>query len=135
MEILSINSLVEFYKVSKEIKYVDSAEKSILFLINNMFDKNILNATYKDGKSHLNAYLDDYAFLINSVLNFLSVRWNDELFKKIIVLADLLIEKFLEFFMTEDFILLQKIMKNLYKNLNQQPMKLTHLGIALLQKF
>ena len=94
---LSINSLVEFYKVSKEIKYIDSAEKSILFLINNMFDKNILNATYKDGKSHLNAYLDDYAFLINSVLNFLSVRWNDELFKKIIVLADLLIEKFLDF--------------------------------------
>ncbi len=94
---LAINSLVEFYKISKEIKYVDSAEKSILFLINNMFDKNILNATYKDGKSHLNAYLDDYVFLINSILNFLSVKWSDELFKKIIVLADSLIEKFLDF--------------------------------------
>ena len=94
---LAINSLVEYYKISKDISYINSAEKSIFFLIENMLDKNILNATYKDGKSHINAYLDDYTFLINAILNFLSIKWNDKLFQKVIILANELIEKFLDF--------------------------------------
>ena len=53
-------------------------EKSILFLIDNMLDRTNLNATYKNGKSHIDAYLDDYVFLINSILNFLSLKWNDK---------------------------------------------------------
>tara|TARA_B100001769_G_C21924367_1_gene498382 strand:- start:144 stop:839 length:696 start_codon:yes stop_codon:yes gene_type:complete len=65
--------------------------------MDNMLDKNKLNATYKNGRSHINAYLDDYVFLINAVLNFLSLKWDDALFKKVITLADVLIEKFLDF--------------------------------------
>ena len=94
---LSINSIIEYYKISKDISCINSAEKSIFFLIDNMLDKNILNATYKDGKSHINAYLDDYTFLINAILNFLSIKWNDELFKKVILLANELMDKFLDF--------------------------------------
>jgi len=94
---LTINSLIEYYKISRNSHYLDSAEKSILFLIDNMLDRTKLNATYKNGKSHIDAYLDDYVFLINAILNFLSLKWNDKLFKKIIVLADVLIDKFLDF--------------------------------------
>ena len=61
-----------------------------------MVFKNGLHATYKDGKSHINAYLDDYAFLINSILNFLSVKWNNNLFDKAVTLSNILIEKFLD---------------------------------------
>ena len=94
---LTANSLIEYYKISRNTLYLESAEKSILFLISNMLDKTKLNATYKNGKSHIDAYLDDYVFLINAILNFLSIKWNDKLFEKVIVLADVLIEKFLDF--------------------------------------
>lgn len=93
---LTIKSLVDFYKISKDESYLLACEKAINFLINNMVFKNGLHATYKDGKSHINAYLDDYAFLINSILNFLSVKWNNNLFDKAVTLSNILIEKFLD---------------------------------------
>ena len=37
-----------------------------------------LLATSKDGVSHLNAYLDDYAYLANALLELLEVRWRNE---------------------------------------------------------
>ena len=59
-----------------------------------MIINNNLNATYKDGKSHIKAYLDDYAFLVNSILNFISIKWDSKLLKNAILLSDLLVEKF-----------------------------------------
>ena len=32
----------------------------------------------KDGVSHLNAYLDDYAYLANALLEMLQIRWRNE---------------------------------------------------------
>jgi uncharacterized protein len=37
-----------------------------------------LLATSKDGVSHLNAYLDDYAYLANALLEMLELRWRNE---------------------------------------------------------
>jgi uncharacterized protein YyaL (SSP411 family) len=37
-----------------------------------------LLATSKDGLSHLNAYLDDYAYLANALLEMLQLRWRNE---------------------------------------------------------
>jgi hypothetical protein len=37
-----------------------------------------LLATAKDGKAHLNAYLDDYAYLANALLEMLQLRWRNE---------------------------------------------------------
>jgi uncharacterized protein YyaL (SSP411 family) len=37
-----------------------------------------LLATSKDGVSHLNAYLDDYAYLANALLEMLQLRWRNE---------------------------------------------------------
>ncbi len=37
-----------------------------------------LLATSKDGLSHLNAYLDDYAYLANALLEMLELRWRNE---------------------------------------------------------
>jgi uncharacterized protein len=37
-----------------------------------------LLATSKDGVSHLNAYLDDYAYLAQALLEMLQVRWRNE---------------------------------------------------------
>jgi uncharacterized protein YyaL (SSP411 family) len=35
-------------------------------------------ATSKDGVSHLNAYLDDYAYLANALIEMLQVRWRED---------------------------------------------------------
>ena len=93
---LAINSLIEYYKISGDIYYLDKAEESINFIINKMLVKNNLNATYKDGKSHIKAYLDDYAFFVNSILNFISVKWDSNLLKNAVLLSDLLVEKFFD---------------------------------------
>jgi len=37
-----------------------------------------LLATSKDGVSHLNAYLDDYAYLADALLEMLQLRWNNQ---------------------------------------------------------
>jgi len=37
-----------------------------------------LLATSKDGDSHLNAYLDDYAYLADALLEMLQLRWNNQ---------------------------------------------------------
>ena len=93
---LAINSLIEFYKISKNVHYLNKAEESLHFIIEKMIIKNNLNATYKDGKSHIKAYLDDYAFLINSILNYISIKWDSTLLKNAIFLSNLLVEKFLD---------------------------------------
>ena len=53
-----------------------------------------LAATYKDGRAHLNAYLDDYAFLIAAQLELLQDEFSVEALEFATQLADVLLEQF-----------------------------------------
>jgi hypothetical protein len=53
-----------------------------------------LLATYKDGRAHLPAYLDDYAFLIDGLLELLQTRWRSSDLEFAQQLADVLLEQF-----------------------------------------
>ena len=53
-----------------------------------------LLVTHKDGKSQLNAYLDDHVFLMDGALELLQSRWRREDFDFIRALADTLLEHF-----------------------------------------
>jgi uncharacterized protein YyaL (SSP411 family) len=53
-----------------------------------------LLATYKDGRARLNGYLDDYAFLLDAVVELLQTRWNRSHLEFAIFLADGLLERF-----------------------------------------
>src|SRR5204862_712238 len=53
-----------------------------------------LLATAKDGRAHLNAYLDDYAFLIDGALELLQARWRGDDFEFALTLARVLLERF-----------------------------------------
>jgi len=46
------------------------------------------------GKAHLNAYLDDYAFLIDALLEVLQTRWQREDLEFALTLSDVLLEAF-----------------------------------------
>jgi uncharacterized protein YyaL (SSP411 family) len=53
-----------------------------------------LLATYKDGRAHLNAYLDDYAFLIAALLELMQAGFKPQDLKWACELADVLLERF-----------------------------------------
>jgi len=74
--------------------YLKSATDALEFIRDAMWQNGRLVATYKDGKGHLNAYLDDYAFLIDAILVLLEGRWNNDWLNFAINLAEILIEYF-----------------------------------------
>ena len=51
--------------------WISSARRAVDFVRQRMWHDGRLLATYKDGRAHLNAYLDDYAFLIAAQLVFM----------------------------------------------------------------
>jgi uncharacterized protein YyaL (SSP411 family) len=53
-----------------------------------------LTATYKDGRAHLSAYLDDYALLIAALLELLQEEFRLEDFQWAVQLAAVLLDKF-----------------------------------------
>jgi len=54
----------------------ESATKALRFIRNRLWSNGRLLATYKDGRAHLNAYLDDYVFLVDAVLELQQVRFD-----------------------------------------------------------
>jgi uncharacterized protein YyaL (SSP411 family) len=74
--------------------YTESAARAADFVHSNLWQNNRLLATAKDGHAHLNAYLDDYAFIISGLLELLQSRWNSKWLLWARQLADVLIEQF-----------------------------------------
>jgi uncharacterized protein YyaL (SSP411 family) len=74
--------------------FIDSAERALDFVRSTLWRNDRLLATYKDGKARLAAYLDDYAFLIDGILELLQVRWRDGDLQFALQLADVLLEHF-----------------------------------------
>ena len=86
---------------------VASAERAFDFLRAQMWKDERLLASYKDGRAHLNAYLDDYAFLIDGGLELLQARWRDGDLTFLIELTETLLDRFEDktgggFFFTSD---------------------------------
>ena len=52
-----------------------AATRAIDFIRRELWQDGRLYATHKDGRSHLAAYLDDYVFLADALLELLQVRW------------------------------------------------------------
>ena len=55
-----------------------AAARALEFLRANAWRNGRLLATSKDGVSHLNAYLDDYAYLADALLEMLQLRWRND---------------------------------------------------------
>lgn len=74
--------------------FVASAERALDFIRTHLWRNNRLLAVHKDGQSRLNAYLDDYAFLIEGILELLQCRWRDGDLDFALTLADVLLDQF-----------------------------------------
>ncbi len=73
---------------------VDQASLAVDFIREHVYVDGRLLATYKDGRARFAAYLDDYAFLIDAILELLQARWNSTHLTFATELADVLLEHF-----------------------------------------
>jgi len=56
--------------------FTASATRALNFIRSTMWRNGRLLATYKDGRAHLNAYLDDYAYLADAILELQQLRFD-----------------------------------------------------------
>ena len=75
---------------------ITSAIQAVDFMQQTLWRDGQLFAVHKDGRSRFPAYLDDYVFLIDGLLELLQVRWNNNHLAWAIQLADTLLEDFLD---------------------------------------
>ncbi len=59
-------------------RFADSATRALDFIRTRMWKDGRLLATCKDGRVHLNAYLDDHVLVADAILELLQVRWRGE---------------------------------------------------------
>ncbi|MEZ5574362.1 MAG: hypothetical protein R3F44_01495 [Candidatus Competibacteraceae bacterium] len=74
---LTIRGMAIFGHHLGQTEFVASAERALDFIRARLWRDGRLLAVYKDGQARLNAYLDDYAFLIDGILELLQCRWRD----------------------------------------------------------
>ena len=75
-------------------RFIRSADQALNFIQNNLYKDNQLFASYRDGKTQLRAYLDDYAFLLDAIVEVLQTKWNTDYLVFATQLADNLLEEF-----------------------------------------
>ncbi len=91
---LMIRGMAVAGAVFKQPQWIASAERALDFIQQYMWQDGRLLATCKDGRAHLAAYLDDYAFLIDAIMALLAARWRDGDLAFAQQLADSLLDSF-----------------------------------------
>ncbi len=91
---LAIQGLALAAGALRRDEFLAAAERALAFVRANLWREGKLLATYKDGRAHLNAYLDDYAFLAQALLALLQLRWKDDDVTLLRALLDALLERF-----------------------------------------
>jgi uncharacterized protein YyaL (SSP411 family) len=92
---LMIAALAEAGAVLERPDYIGAARSCAAFLLDEMRDpQGRLLRTYKDGRAHLNAYLEDHAFLLEALLVLYQSSFETRWFDAARETADTMIERF-----------------------------------------
>ncbi|MDO8704648.1 MAG: thioredoxin domain-containing protein [Sulfuricaulis sp.] len=91
---LMIKGMAHAGRMLGEPAWIASAQRATDFIRTAMWRNGRLLATCKDDKAHLNAYLDDYAFLLDALLELLQAEFRPTDLKFARALADVLLEQF-----------------------------------------
>jgi uncharacterized protein YyaL (SSP411 family) len=81
-------------RVLGEQAWLASARRAVDFVRATLWQDGRLLATYKDGVAHLNAYLDDHAFLLDALLELLQAEFRADDLDAARQIAEILLEKF-----------------------------------------
>jgi uncharacterized protein YyaL (SSP411 family) len=91
---LAIRGMARAGRAFGNEQWIVSARRALELIREKMWRGGRLMATYKDGRAHLNAYLDDYALLSAAVLELLQDQFSPGDLDFARQLADVLLEQF-----------------------------------------
>jgi uncharacterized protein len=91
---LMIAGMARAARVFDRPDWLHSARRAMDFVRNTLWRDGKLLATYKDGKAHLNAYLDDHAFLLQASLELMQTGYRGIDMNFAMQLGDALLEHF-----------------------------------------
>jgi len=91
---LMIRGMLISSRIFNKPEYAESAKSALDFIHKQLWKNKQLLATYKDNRAHLNAYLDDYAYLLLALIEYLQQEWDNNLLGWAIEIADSLLENF-----------------------------------------
>ena len=104
---LMISAFAKGYRISGNEAFLYAAENCIKLIDEKLTKNKGLLRTYKDGQAKLNAYLDDYAYFVNALLDVFEVDPHEKYLELALQHANYLIEHFWDqkennFFFTAD---------------------------------
>jgi uncharacterized protein YyaL (SSP411 family) len=91
---LMIRGMARAARVLGEPAWLESARRATTFIRGTLWRNGRLLATCKDGNAHLNAYLDDHAFLLDALIELMQCEFRDDDLRWARELADVLLERF-----------------------------------------
>jgi uncharacterized protein YyaL (SSP411 family) len=91
---LMITGMARAARVFDRPDWLHSAQQAMDFVRNTLWRDGTLLATYKDGNAHLNAYLDDHAFLLNALLELMQAEFRNVDLGFAMQLGDALLTRF-----------------------------------------
>ena len=91
---LMLASFAEAAAILNRSDYEDVAKRNARFVLTNLKRDGLLLRTYKGGEAKLNAYLEDYAFLIDGLITLYETTGEIEWFKEACALTDTMIAEF-----------------------------------------
>jgi len=91
---LMIEGLAHAARVFDRPDWLAAARRALDFIQTTLWRDGRLLATCKDGRAHLNAYLDDYAYLLSALLEMLQADYRADDLAFATQLADALLEHF-----------------------------------------
>ncbi|MCB0280503.1 MAG: thioredoxin domain-containing protein, partial [Calditrichaeota bacterium] len=94
---MMIRGLCDAYRATGDRDYLDSAERTMSALLKFQWRTDGgLNRNFKNGKSSINGFLDDYAFLIDSLIALYQLTFNPDYLEKSGRLINYTIEHFFD---------------------------------------
>jgi len=104
---LMISAFAKGYRISGHETFLYAAENCIKFIDEKLTKNNELLRTHKDGQAKLKAYLDDYAYFVNALLDVFEVDPRTKYLQLALQHANYLVEHFWDpkennFFFTAD---------------------------------
>ena len=93
---LLCKGLVQAYAVFNEPRFLDLAIRNMEFLLNKMAEGYSLYRTYKAGKASITAYLEDYAAVIDALIELYQVTFDETWLKQAEGLTDYTLTNFFD---------------------------------------
>ncbi len=91
---LMIGSMALGYRILEDPRYLEAARSAAGFILREMRRGDLLLRTHRGGESKLNAYLDDYSFLLGGLIDLYEATFDLQWLREAKMLAKTLIEQF-----------------------------------------